>query len=68
MGGFAVCHEPITLDTLRRLPKVYRIFEDAGWVAYFERLEGFDNDIALEFAQNLTRTHLHVIGLEISVT
>jgi hypothetical protein len=50
MGGFVVLHELVTLDTLRRHPKVYKIFEDAGWVAYFERLDEFDSDIALEFS------------------
>jgi hypothetical protein len=68
MGGYAVRHEPVTLDALRRCPEVYRIFEDAGWVAYFERLDGFDSDISLEFTHNLTGTHSHVRGLEISVT
>jgi hypothetical protein len=68
MGGFAVHHEPVTLDALRWHPKVYKISEDVGRVSYFERLDGFDSDISLEFTQNLTGTHLHVRGLEISVT
>jgi hypothetical protein len=68
MGGFAVRHEPVTLDALHRHPEVYKIFEDAGWVAYFEWLDGFDSDISLEFTQNLTGTHSHVRGLDISVT
>jgi hypothetical protein len=54
MGGFVVRHEQVTLDALRWRPEVYKIFEDAGWIAYFKQLEGFDSDIALEFAQNLT--------------
>jgi hypothetical protein len=55
MGGFAVRHEPVTLDTLRWHPEVYIIFEDVGWVAYFERLDGFDSDISVEFAQKFNR-------------
>ena len=68
MGGFAICHELVTINTLRRHPEVYRIFEDLGWVAYLKKLDGFDSNISLDFSQNLTGTHLHVRGLEISVT
>jgi hypothetical protein len=36
MGGLAVHHEPKNLNAIHQDPQVYRIFENAGWIVYFE--------------------------------
>jgi hypothetical protein len=47
---------------------VYRIFENAGWIVYFEQLQGFNENHALEFARNLDGEQSMVRGMRIPVT
>jgi hypothetical protein len=68
MGGGAVRYEPTNTTQVRRNPEVWKIFQNAGWDVYFERLQGFDADITAEFAQNLDGHSSMVRGLKIRVT
>ena len=68
MGGTVNRHEPATLALLEQFPEVYQIFQDAGWLQYFQRLGGFSDQEALEFSLNLTTGHSMVAGQRISVT
>ena len=53
MGRHVIRHEPGSTTLLELHPEVYQIFHWAGWVEYFQRLQGFDPQQVLEFARNL---------------
>ena len=38
MGGAIVCHEPDSIDSLHDHPRVYKTFQNVGWLVYFCRL------------------------------
>ena len=48
--------------------KFFAIFQAAGWTEFFQRLNGFHHEIALQFALNLTETHSKVWGLRIELS
>ena len=68
MGGPAIRHEPATTILLELYPEVYYIFQQAGWVGYFQRLQQFDPEQELEFAWNLNEDHSIVQGVRIQVS
>jgi hypothetical protein len=68
MGGPVIRHEPATTALLELYPEVYQIFLQAGWLGYFQRLQGFDQQQVLQFAQNLQEDHSIVQGVRIPVT
>ena len=41
------------------------VFRTAGWLQYFERLQGHDDYVALDFARNLEGNHSEVRGVPI---
>ena len=53
MGGAVVRHKLDSMDALQNYPESYRVFRYIGWIEYFHKLEGSDEAIAIEFAQNL---------------
>jgi len=53
MGGPTIQHEPGSIALLELHLEVYQTFQRAGWVDYFQRLQGFDPQQVLEFARNL---------------
>jgi hypothetical protein len=68
MGGPVVRKEPATTALLEHYPAAYRIFEQAGWLQYFRRLQGCNESQTLQFARNLQDNHSIVAGVRISVT
>jgi hypothetical protein len=50
IGGPVIWYEPTTTNLLELYPEVYQIFLQAGWVGYFQRLQGFDQQQVLQFA------------------
>ena len=66
--GIPARHEPLNTQELRKKPAVFAIFQAAGWIEFFERLDGFNRDAALQFALNLTKTHSEVWGLRVEVS
>lgn len=42
-------------------------FRNCGWLDYFQKLDSFNEDIALEFAQKLSYSKAMVKGLEVIV-
>jgi hypothetical protein len=42
MGGAVVRKEPATTALLEHYPAAYQIFEQAGWLNYFRRLQGYN--------------------------
>ena len=47
MGDSIVRHEPAIMDAIRQNIEVFRIFEEAGWMTYLERLNGFNGGMEL---------------------
>jgi hypothetical protein len=68
MGGSVIRYEPATIALLELYPEAYQIFLQAGWLSYFQRLQGFDQQQVLQFAQNLQEDHSIVQGVRISDT
>jgi hypothetical protein len=68
MGGSAIRNEPATTALLEQYPEAYQIFEQAGWLNYFRRLQWYNEQQVLEFALNLQEHHSVVNGVRISVT
>ena len=66
--GIRSRHELVNTEALRRNADCFSIFEAAGWTEYFQRLNNFDTETALQFSLNLTKPHSKVIGLHIEVT
>ena len=56
-------YEPSNMQELTRNAEVFSIFQAAGWTKFFQRLNGFHHEASLQFALNLTETHLEVWGL-----
>ena len=46
-GVGIVQHEPTIMDAIHQNIEVFRIFEEAGWMTYLERLNGFNGGMAL---------------------
>jgi hypothetical protein len=68
MGGSVIRNEPATTALLEHYPAAYQIFEQAGWLNYFRRLQGYNEQQVLQFARNLQENHSVVAGIRISVT
>jgi hypothetical protein len=68
MGGPIIWYKPTTIALLEIYPEVYQIFLQAGWLGYFKRLQEFDQQQVLQFAQNLEEDHSIVQGVQIPVT
>ena len=65
MGGEPVCHEPSNVSMLRQNPDALEVFMAAGWLQYFEKIQGYNNSIALDFAMNLEGDRSVVRGVPI---
>lgn len=68
MGGAAIRHEPGSIEALENCLEACQFFKDAGWFEFFQRLEGSDRGISMEFAKNLERNQVEVRGLKLEVT
>ena len=65
MGGNSLRNEPIKFpisDTASA------ILQQADWLTYVHRLQGFDTEIAIEFLQNLQEGKTRIKGRIIPVT
>ena len=65
MGGELVHHEPSNVSMLRQNPEALEGLRVAGWLQYFEKLQGYTNSVALDFAMNLKGGRSMVIGVPI---
>ena len=66
--GLPTRHEPLNTQELRNNPAVFAIFQAVGWIEFFERLDGFNREAALQFSLHLKDTHSEVWGLWIEVS
>jgi hypothetical protein len=53
MGGYFIRNEPATTVLLEHYPTAYQIFQQAGWLSYFQRLKWYNEQQVLQFALNL---------------
>jgi hypothetical protein len=68
MEGLVIRYEPTTTTLLELYLEVYQIFQQAGWLGDFQRLQRFDQQQVLQFAQILQEDHSIVQGVWIPVT
>jgi hypothetical protein len=68
MGGVVIHKEPTTTALLEHYPASYQIFEQAGWLNYFCRLQGYNERQVLQFTRNLQENHSVITGILISIT
>ena len=66
--GIPACYEPSNTQELRKNAAVFAIFQVVEWTEFFERLDGFNREAALQFSLNLTETYSEVWGLRIEVS
>ena len=66
--GIPTQDEPPNTRELRRNAEVFSTFEAMGWTEFFQRLNGFHQETALQFSLNLIENHLEVWGLCIEVS
>jgi hypothetical protein len=57
MGGSAIRNEPATTALLEQYLVSYQIFEQAGWLNYFRRLQWYNEQQVLQFSLNLQEDH-----------
>ena len=66
--GIPARYEPSNTQELTRNDEDSAIFQAAGWTEFFQHLNGFHRETALQFTLNLTETHSEVWGLCIEVS
>ena len=65
MGGEPIHHETSNVSMMRQNPEALEVFRAAGWLQYFEKLQGYNNYVALDFAMNLEGDCFVVRGVPI---
>lgn len=68
MGGAVARHEPYSMDALLNFPESYQIFRDFKWIEYFQKVEGLDEVVEIEFSQKLNNNQTWVRGLQFELT
>ena len=68
MGGRSMQHEPEDTTRVQNNQEVWKVFENAGWNVYFDRLKGSNEEIVTEFTLNLREGSSWVREIEILVT
>jgi hypothetical protein len=68
MGGSVIRNEPATTALLEHYPEAYQIFQQVGWLNYFHRIQGYNEQQVLQFTRNIQEDHSVIAGVRISVT
>ena len=66
--GILAWYEPPNMRELRRNAEVFAIFQAPGWTKFFQSLNGFHHETALQFTLILIESHSEVWGLRIEVS
>ena len=66
--GLPVRYEPKNLDAVRENMEDFAIFREARWIKYFQRINGFHEEMTFQFSMNFTRDHPIIKGLRIDVS
>ena len=61
-------YEPSNTQELTKNAEFFAIFQAVGWTEFFQCINGFHREAALQFTLNLTKTHSEVWGLRIEVS
>lgn len=64
-------HEPGSFDELENLAEFQdtrQLFEAVGWIEFFKQYDGFDNEVALQFARSFNGHRVVIQGLELIIT
>jgi hypothetical protein len=62
MGGSLNHREPIEMLLLEAYENIRGIFLQGGWMEYLHRLQGYDDNVALEFSINFREIRTEVVG------
>ena len=65
--GPPIIYEPNNLDALHTNIEVFSIFHEARWIEYFQRLNGFHEEMTFQFTMKLTGEHSKIRGLRVDV-
>jgi hypothetical protein len=68
MGGSLNHREPIETLLLEAYENIGEIFQQGGWLEYLNRLQGYDDNVALEFAINFREIRTEVVVVVMQVT
>ena len=47
--------EPSDLSWVNNFPNCAQLFADAGWIMFFEKIEGYHSEVTYKFAQYLDK-------------
>jgi hypothetical protein len=62
MGGSLIHREPTEPLLLEVYDNIRQILEQVGWMEYMLCLQGYDDEVALEFTLNYRDEHSMVVG------
>lgn len=68
MGGGLIRNEPTVHDVLMQDAPCKAEFKNYVWLDYLLKINGFNEDFALEFSQTLSEGKTMVKGLEVIAT
>jgi hypothetical protein len=68
MGGSLICREPTEALFLEAYDNIREIMQQVGWMEYVQCLQGYDDQVALEFTLNYRAEHSMVAGAQVEVT
>ena len=47
--------EPLDMTWDKTLPVCAKLFQEAGWFQYFEKINGYHSEVSYEFSQGLEK-------------
>ena len=60
--------EPSEITWAKTFPKCTKLFQEAGWFQYFEKIDGYHSDVTYGFSQGLEKDTVLLNTLKIELT
>ena len=60
--------EPSDMTWVQTFPDCARLFLEAGWLSFFERIEGYHSEVSYKFAQCLDKDMVNFDTLKFKLT
>ena len=60
--------EPSDLSWVKNFPDCAQLFADAGWIMFFEKIEGYNSEVSYKFAQCLDKDIVSFDTLNLKLT
>ena len=60
--------EPLDLSWMKNFPDWEQLFSDAGWLMFFEKIEGYHAEVSYKFAQCLDKDIVSFDTLKFKLT